>query len=101
MCFGCKSCGRRARSSRSAIGVRIAIHGYSASFDPSSAPNNNSRSCDTAVGTEFETILRVKIPAAAKMPIFGPDNQLLPGVEDTDTVFRKRIPAGAIVTSVG
>ena len=63
--------------------------------------HSNFRLCDTAVGTEFETILRVKIPAAAKTPIFGPDNQLLPGVEDTDTVFRKRIPAGAIVTSAG
>ena len=63
--------------------------------------HSNFRLCDTAAGTEFETILRVKIPAAAKSPIFGPDNQLLPGVEYTDTVFRKRTQAGAIVTSVG
>ena len=63
--------------------------------------HSNFRLCDTAVGTEFETVLRVKIPAAAKTPIFGPDNQLLPGVEHTDTVFRKRIQAGAIVPSAG
>ena len=51
--------------------------------------HSNFRLRDTTVSAEFETLLSVPY-RGAKTPIFGPDNRLMPGVEDPDTVFRKR-----------
>ena len=52
--------------------------------------HSNFRLADTPVAPHFETRLGVKLSPSAKTPLFGPDNQLLPGVTDLDTVFRKR-----------
>jgi SAM-dependent methyltransferase len=52
---------------------------------------SNFRLCDAPAGAQFETILRVKHPdGAKKIPIFGPDNQLIEAVDYPDTVFRKK-----------
>jgi len=56
--------------------------------------HSNFRLRDAPAGAEFETILRVKIPDTGKKTLlFGPDNQLMKGVEYPDAVFRK-IKAG-------
>jgi len=52
---------------------------------------SNFRLCDTPAAADFETILRVPLPAATqKTPIFGPDNQLMAGIDYPDTGFRKK-----------
>jgi SAM-dependent methyltransferase len=52
--------------------------------------HSNFRLCDTPLAQAFETLLSVKWTAASqKTPLFGPDNQLMDGVEYPDTVFRK------------
>lgn len=51
--------------------------------------HSNFRLCDTPAGADFETILRVKIRNPSEARIFGPDNQLMRGVEYPDAVFRK------------
>jgi len=51
--------------------------------------HSNFRVCDTPHGMAFETILRVPHSGAAKTPIFGPDNVLIPDADYPDTVFRK------------
>jgi hypothetical protein len=35
-------------------------------------------------------VLSVPMRGGKKTPIFGPDNRLMPGVADPETVFRKR-----------
>lgn len=50
--------------------------------------HSNFRLCDAPVGATFETILSVPTPGGGS-PLFGPDNQLMPGAEYPDTVFRK------------
>jgi SAM-dependent methyltransferase len=51
---------------------------------------SNFRLCDTPAAVDFETILRVKLPAKAKKaPLFDSQNQLMKDVEYLDTVFRK------------
>lgn len=47
----------------------------------------NFRLRDTPSAAWFETIFRFPVPKAN--PIYGPDNRLMPGVEDEDAVFRK------------
>lgn len=56
--------------------------------------HSNFRLCDTPASADFETILRVKIRNPREAPIFGPDNQLMRGVEYLDTVFRKKTQHG-------
>jgi 2-polyprenyl-3-methyl-5-hydroxy-6-metoxy-1,4-benzoquinol methylase len=57
--------------------------------------HSNFRLCDTPVSTDFETIMRLNYPDLAdKTPIFGPNNELIPGVDYLDTVFQKRVDAG-------
>jgi 2-polyprenyl-3-methyl-5-hydroxy-6-metoxy-1,4-benzoquinol methylase len=51
--------------------------------------HSNFRLRDMPIGACFETLLSVPIGGERKTPIFGPDNRLMPGVEDPDTVFRK------------
>ena len=51
--------------------------------------HSNFRLRDTPVGARFETLLSVPVGGERKTPIFGPDNRLMPAVEDPDTVFRK------------
>jgi len=52
--------------------------------------HSNFRLCDTPAAAAFETMLSVKRSATAqKTPLFGPDNQLMDGVEYPDVVFRK------------
>lgn len=51
--------------------------------------HSNFRVCDAPVGAKFETILSVPIPGPKQTPIFGPDNQLMPGLAYSDAVFRK------------
>jgi len=52
--------------------------------------HSNFRLCDAPAGAAFETVLRLKLPdAAKKTPLFGPDNLLMSGAEYPDTVFRK------------
>jgi SAM-dependent methyltransferase len=51
--------------------------------------HSNFRLCDAKVGVCFETLLAVPVPEKANVPIFGPDNVLMPGVRYPDTVFRK------------
>ena len=52
--------------------------------------HSNFRLRDTAIGAQFETLLSVPFQGS-KTPIFGPDNRLMPGVEDPAAVFRKRV----------
>jgi SAM-dependent methyltransferase len=52
--------------------------------------HSNFRLRDTPIGARFETLLSVPCHGS-KTPIFGPDNRLMPGVEDPDAVFRKRV----------
>lgn len=49
--------------------------------------HSNFRLCDTPVGPAFHTLLSVK---PSWQPIFGPDNELMNGVEYPDTVFRRK-----------
>ena len=52
--------------------------------------HSNFRLCDAPAGAGFEPILSLESPATGrKTPIFGPDNQLMKGVDYPDTVFRK------------
>jgi SAM-dependent methyltransferase len=52
--------------------------------------HSNFRLSDAPAGADFETILRVEHAKTANtVPIFGPDNLLMAGVEYPDTVFRK------------
>jgi len=50
----------------------------------------NVRLRDTPAAAGFETLLSVPFRGEKRTPIFGPDNRLMPGVEDPETVFRKR-----------
>ncbi|MGN6571534.1 MAG: class I SAM-dependent methyltransferase [Pseudolabrys sp.] len=52
--------------------------------------HSNFRLRDTPAGAHFEMLLSVPLRGDKKTPLFGPDNRLMPGVEDPDTVFRKR-----------
>jgi hypothetical protein len=53
--------------------------------------HSNFRLCDTPSAAAFDKILSLKIPdTPKKTPLFGPDNQLMKGVEYPDTVFRKK-----------
>jgi SAM-dependent methyltransferase len=52
--------------------------------------HSNFRLRDMPVGACFETLLSVPFRGERTTPIFGPDNRLMPGVADPDTVFRKR-----------
>lgn len=52
--------------------------------------HGNFRVCDAPIGARFEAILSVPYRGAHKTPIFGPDNRLMPGAENPETVFRKR-----------
>lgn len=52
--------------------------------------HRNFRLTGTPIAPDFETLLRVKSRPLAWMPAFDPDNRLLPGVIEPDTVFRKR-----------
>lgn len=49
----------------------------------------NIRLRDTPAGDGFETLLSIPV-RGEKTPIFGPDDRLMPGIDDPDTVFRKR-----------
>jgi SAM-dependent methyltransferase len=49
---------------------------------------SNFRVCDTASGAAFATIFSAGFQTKGP-PLFGPDNRLMPGIEDTDAVFRK------------
>jgi SAM-dependent methyltransferase len=52
--------------------------------------HSNFRLIDAPAGVAFETILCVEnAKRTNKVPIFGPDNLLMAGVEYPDTVFRK------------
>lgn len=52
--------------------------------------HSNFRLCDTPAGAAFEILLSVPFGARVRRtPIFGPDNQLMEGVDYPDTVFRK------------
>jgi len=53
--------------------------------------HSNFRLRDTPAGAGFETLLSVPLRGEKKTPVFGPDNRLMPGVEEPDTVFRKRL----------
>jgi len=52
--------------------------------------HGNVRLRDTPAGAWFEALLSVPYGGERKTPIFGPDNRLMPGVDDPETVFRKR-----------
>ena len=53
--------------------------------------HSNFRLCDAPAGAAFETLFSVKMPDAQRqVPIFGPDNRLLKGVDYPDTVFRMK-----------
>lgn len=53
--------------------------------------HSNFRFNDTLASSDFETILKVPIPDSGdRTPIFGPNNQLLPGADNSEAVFRKR-----------
>jgi 2-polyprenyl-3-methyl-5-hydroxy-6-metoxy-1,4-benzoquinol methylase len=52
--------------------------------------HSNFRLRDIPAGAHFETVLSVPMRGGKKTPIFGPDNRLMPGVEDPEAVFRKR-----------
>ena len=52
--------------------------------------HGNFRLRDMPAGAAFDTMLSVPLRGEKKTPIFGPDNRLMPGVEDPETVFRKR-----------
>jgi 2-polyprenyl-3-methyl-5-hydroxy-6-metoxy-1,4-benzoquinol methylase len=52
--------------------------------------HGNFRLRDMPAGAAFDTLLSVPLRGDKKTPIFGPDNRLMPGVEDPETVFRKR-----------
>lgn len=52
---------------------------------------SNFRLCDAPTSATFEPVLAMELPKTAKkIPIFGPDNELMRGVEYLDTVFQKR-----------
>jgi len=52
--------------------------------------HGNFRLSDMPAGAAFDTLLSVPLRGEKKTPIFGPDNRLMPSVEDPETVFRKR-----------
>jgi SAM-dependent methyltransferase len=67
-----------------------AIAGFERCLRPGgllSVRHANFRLHDTPSSPRFQTIFRCPVPKAN--PIFGPDNRLIPGVEDEDAVFRK------------
>jgi SAM-dependent methyltransferase len=67
-----------------------AIAGFERCLRPGgllSVRHANFRLHDTPSSLRFETIFRFPVPRFN--PIYGPDNRLMPGVEDEDAVFRK------------
>jgi len=52
--------------------------------------HSNFRLRDMPAGAHFDTLLSMPYRGERKTPLFGPDNRLMPGVEDPDAVFRKR-----------
>jgi SAM-dependent methyltransferase len=52
--------------------------------------HSNFRLCDAPVAAAFDTVLSLRYPEQAKVPIFGADNRLMEGVSYPDTVFRKK-----------
>lgn len=51
--------------------------------------HSNFRLCDTPVGGAFEVLFSRPLPPHALSPIYGPDNRLVRGLTNPDTVFRK------------
>ncbi len=56
---------------------------------------SNFRLCDTPAGRAFETVFSAPHRRPGSIPIFGPDERLIPGADYPDSVFRK-ISAGTL-----
>jgi hypothetical protein len=51
--------------------------------------HSNFRRRDAPAGAHFETLMTVRDGRRTRTPVFGPDNRLMPGVGNAETVFRK------------
>ncbi len=54
--------------------------------------HSNFRLSDAPISAQFETVYSRDLASAKGVPLFGPDNRLLPGARYPDTVFRKKRP---------